>query len=115
MQENGIMPLVQNHPNIDLVCELFDFTCLFASTEGSSGYWIGNQVESLPGMTAAAVTPVFDTREKLDHFCAEHMGEFRNFAARGCVPSRFWEKPSTELKLVHSRAKLPDVEPNDEN
>ena len=34
MQENGIMPLVQNHPNIDLVCKLFDFTCLFAAEGG---------------------------------------------------------------------------------
>jgi len=109
MQENELMPPVQNHHNIDLVCKLFDFTCLSASTEGASGYWIGNQVESLPGMSAVAVTPICETREKLDNFCSEHMGEFRNFAARGRVPSRFWEKPSTELKLVHSRAKMPNV------
>jgi|ERR1017187_910125 NO-binding membrane sensor protein with MHYT domain len=37
------------------------------------------------------------------------MGEFRNFVARGRVPSRFWERPSTELKLVYTRDKMPDV------
>src|ERR1017187_3383428 len=103
MQENAMMPIVQNHPNIDLVCRLFDFTCLFASTQGASAYWIGNQVENLPGMTAVALTPVFETKDTLDDFCSEHTGEFRNFAARGRVPSRFWEKPSTKLKLVDRR------------
>src|ERR1035438_3607482 len=98
-----MMPSVQSHPNIDRVCKLFGFNCLSASTEGASGHWIGNQVESVPGVTALAVTPVCETREKLDNFCAEHLGEFRNFVARGHVPSRFWERPSTELKLVHQR------------
>ena len=98
--------IVQDLPNINHVCQLFDLTCLFARTEGASGYWIGNRVESLPGMTAAAVTPVFATKDELDSFCSEHMGEFRNFVARGCVPSRFWEKPSTELKLVYRRSSL---------
>jgi hypothetical protein len=100
MDENALKPTIQNPVNIDQVCKLFEFNCLFTNTEGASGYWIGNGVESLPGNTAAAVTPVFETREKLDQFCAEHMGELRNFVARGRVPSRFWEKPSTELKVV---------------
>ena len=91
---------MQNHANIDQVCKLFEFNCLFVITDGAAGYWIGNRVESLPGMTAVAVTPVFETKETLEKFCAEHMGEFRNFVARGRVPSRFWEKPSTELKIV---------------
>jgi hypothetical protein len=104
-----MMPIVQKHPHIDQVCKLFEFNCLFASTDGASGYWIGDRVESLSGNTAVAVTPVFETRETLDQFCAEHMGEFRNFVARGRVPNRFWEKPSTELKLVHSRGRMPNV------
>jgi hypothetical protein len=100
MEENGMTPIIQYHPNIDQVCKLFDFNCLFANNEGASGYWIGNRVESLPGMTAVAVTPIFETRGKLDDFCAEHMGEFRNFVVRARVPSRFWDRPSTELKIV---------------
>lgn len=109
VEESEMMPIVQNHLSILQVCKLFDFDCLFANTEAASGYWIGNRVESLPGMTVAAVTPVFETRERLDNFCSEHIGEFRNFAARGRVPSRLWERPSTELKHVHSRGRMPDL------
>ena len=75
------------------LAELFDFDCLSARNESASGYCIGNRVGSSPNATVA-VTPVFETKEERDSFCSEHMGEFRNFVARGRVPSRFWEKRS---------------------
>lgn len=60
---------------------LFDLACLFVSPADASGSWIRNQLESVPGMSAVAVSPLFDTKEKLDDSSSEQMREFRDFAA----------------------------------